>query len=76
VALGHHPHGLSQIDWNLQVAGRRLAPGTYMAELVTALAGGATSDGPSVTFKLDYPTGPIRVLSSTCSVAAATSGWC
>ena len=76
VALGHHPKGRSQIDWNLQVAGRRLAAGTYMAELVTVLAGGATSDGPSVTFKLESPTGPVGVLSSTCSVAAATSGWC
>ncbi|MBV9364863.1 MAG: hypothetical protein JO286_20590 [Solirubrobacterales bacterium] len=76
VALGSHPKGRSQIDWNLHVAGRRLAAGTYMAELVTVLAGGATSDGPAVTFKLDYPSGPIRVLSSTCSVAAATSGRC
>jgi hypothetical protein len=76
VAVGHHPKGRSQIDWNLGVAGHRLAPGTYMAELVTSLPRGETSDGPAVTFKLDSPTGPVGVLSSTCSVAAAISGWC
>ena len=76
VALGDHRKGRSQIGWNLRVAGRRLAAGTYMAQLVAVLAGGATSDGPGVTFKLNYPTGPVRVLSSTCSVAAATSHRC
>ena len=76
VALGQHPRGRSQIGWNLVVAGRRLAAGTYTAELVAVLPRGATSDGPAVTFKLDSPSGPIRVLSSTCSVAAATSHRC
>ena len=76
VVLGHHPKGRSQIDWNLHVAGHRLAGGTYTAELVAALPRGATSDGPAVTFKLDFPTGPIRVLSSTCSIAAAANGRC
>jgi hypothetical protein len=76
VTLGQHPRGRSLIAWNLHVAGHRLTPGTYMAELVTLLAGGAISDGPSVSFKLDSPTGPVRVLSATCSVAAATKGRC
>ncbi len=76
VALGPHLKGRSQIRWNLHVAGHRLAGGTYMAELVAALPGGASSDGPAVTFKLEYPTGPIRVLSATCSIAAATSHRC
>lgn len=76
VALGQHRKGRSLIRWNMRVAGRRLAAGTYMAELVAALGRGATSDGPSVTFKLTFPTGPIRVQSSTCSVAAASLGRC
>lgn len=76
VGLGHHPKGRSLIRWNMRVAGRRLAAGTYMAELVAARGRGATSDGPSVTFKLTYPTGPIRVQSSTCSVSKASSNRC
>ena len=76
VPLGRHPKGRSQIDWNVRVAGHRLAPGTYMAELVAALPRGATTDGPNVTFTLTYPSGPIRVLSATCSVAGATGNRC
>jgi hypothetical protein len=76
VALGDHPKGRSQIGWNLRVAGRPLAAGTYTAELVAVLPRGATSNGPAVTFKLGDPAGPIRVLSPTCSVAAATGDQC
>jgi hypothetical protein len=76
VGLGHHPKGRSLIRWNMRVTGRRLAAGTYTAELVAALGRGAASDGPSVTFKLTYPTGPIRVQSSTCSVSKASSNRC
>ncbi|MBV9714839.1 MAG: hypothetical protein JOZ64_05635 [Solirubrobacterales bacterium] len=75
VALGHHRKGRSRIRWNLHLAGHRLAAGTYMAELVAALPHGTTT-GPAVTFNLPYPTGPIRVLSATCSVAAATRVRC
>jgi hypothetical protein len=52
VPLGHHPKGRSLIPWNLHVAGQRLAPGSYLAELVAALGHGATSAGPIVKFTL------------------------
>ncbi|MBV9197835.1 MAG: hypothetical protein JO168_27175 [Solirubrobacterales bacterium] len=76
VPLGRHPKGRSLIAWNLRVGGRRLGAGTYTAELVSMLADGATSAGPSVTFALDFPSGPIRALSASCSVAAAAKGRC
>lgn len=75
VALGSHPRGLSRIRWNLRVGGRKLAAGTYTAELVAVFARGVTSDGPSVTFDLTRA-GLVRVLSATCSVAAAERGRC
>ena len=76
VALGNHPRGLSQIRWNLRVAGRKLRAGTtYTAELVAVFGQGVSSDGPSVTFDLSRA-GVVRVLSATCSVTAAERGRC
>ncbi len=72
VALGHHPVGRSRISWDLRVGGHRLRVGRYIAELVAVFGHGATSDGPSVTFRLTHD-GRIRVLSASCSVSAAAS---
>jgi hypothetical protein len=75
VALGRHPRGLSRIRWNLRVGGRKLRAGSYTAELVAVFGRGVTSDGPSVAFDLTR-TGVVRVISATCSVAAAERGRC
>lgn len=76
VNLGHRPAGRSRIRWDLRVAGHRLRRGTYTAELAAVPRHGLTVGGPGVTFKRTYPTGPIRVLSSSCSLADAATGRC
>lgn len=76
VKLGRAPAGSSRRHWNLRVAGHRLPAGTYLAELAAVPGRGLVSGGPGVTFKLTYPASPIRVLSSTCSVADAAGNRC
>lgn len=76
IPLGRQPAGRSIINWNLRLAGHRLPAGRYLAELVAVFAPGLTSSGPTVTFGLAFPTGPIRVLTASCSVASATRGRC
>jgi hypothetical protein len=75
VALGDRRAGRSQIHWDLRVDGHRLHAGRYSAELVTVLGRGATTSGPSVRFVLTRR-GRVRVLSATCSVAAAATNRC
>jgi hypothetical protein len=79
VPLGHHPKGRSLIHWNLHVAGQRLAPGSYLAELVAALGHGATSAGPIVKFTLRHNPqehSQVHEVSATCPVAKAASQAC
>lgn len=76
VKVGSASAGRSRFHWGVRVAGHRLRAGTYTAELAAVPRHGLASGGPGVMFKLAYPTGPIRVLSSTCSVADAAKNRC
>jgi hypothetical protein len=76
VKLGNAPAGPSRFHWDLRVRGHRLPAGTYIAELVALSTASPLSGGPGVTFRLTFSSSAIRVLSSTCSAAAATNGRC
>ena len=87
VRLGRHRAGTSQIRWNLRVNHRALPPGRYQVTL-HALNGALLSvpAPPGARTLLvqstgqvrvqNFPTGPVRVVSSTCSFASATPGRC